>query len=389
MVWNRKKISCMAAETVKVVPLHRFFYALPEISGFHFTNCMVDYTEGRIFFQRRAGDDFIRGEAAQAAGYSLPNPSTNLAGYKKEEVLMSKTKYVHLSAVVLLLLLAAFFLRGAVPAGVETNVEGGGLVTSQEQDETADVVKDTTSFPPTEFSHEGAPLKTESVDGQQGDDAQEEMRQEASQRYALLTDPAVNSRGTSQDRASRGTSSEGQPADEETGLEKEDVSAEADSKVELSPWYGEAENIFSIGTEAKVIDVETGLSFEVRKTYGHNHADVETLTAEDTEKMKKIAGGEWSWERRAVIVEVGDHRIAASATLMPHAGRDDKPANAHVNDRSGGYGAGDNLDAVKGNNMDGHFDIHFYKSRTHATGRIDRQAQEMVQKAYRSASESE
>ena len=40
---------------------------------------------------------------------------------------------------------------------------------------------------------------------------------------------------------------------------------------------------------------------------------------------------------------------------MFHAGVDSKPANVYVNNRSGGYGYGQNLDAVKGNGADGHF----------------------------------
>lgn len=152
----------------------------------------------------------------------------------------------------------------------------------------------------------------------------------------------------------------------------------------LLPWFGVAENIFSIGTKAVVTDIDTGISFNVERTYGYNHADTETLTKKDTELMKKIFRGQWSWERRAVIVTVGNRKIAASIAGMPHAGRDDKPANVTVSGRSDGYGTGDNLDTIKGNGMDGHFDIHFLGSRTHGTNRVDEQHQAMVQKAARS-----
>ncbi|MDF2524860.1 MAG: hypothetical protein K0R31_2501 [Clostridiales bacterium] len=154
------------------------------------------------------------------------------------------------------------------------------------------------------------------------------------------------------------------------------------SSVELLPWYGKVQNIFFRGKTAKVTDIDTGLALKVKRTYGDNHADVETLTREDTVTLKEIAGGEWNWTRRAVIVEVDQYRIAASITAMPHAGRDDMPATVVVSGRSGGYGRGDNLDAVKGNGMDGHFDIHFNGSRTHSTNKIDIEHQEMVQKAF-------
>ncbi len=146
------------------------------------------------------------------------------------------------------------------------------------------------------------------------------------------------------------------------------------------PWSS-ASKIFALGKTATVYDIDTGLSFKVKRTYGYNHADSEPLTAADTAIMKKIYGGEWSWERRAVIVTVGNVKIAASIAGMPHAGLDEYAANKTVTSRSGGYGRGENLDAVKGNNMNGHFDIHFYGSRTHGTNKIDSAHQKMVNKA--------
>ena len=146
------------------------------------------------------------------------------------------------------------------------------------------------------------------------------------------------------------------------------------------PW-SKASKTFAIGKTATVYDIETGLSFKVKRTYGHNHADCEALTSKDTAMMKKIFGGEWSWDRRAVIITVGDVKIAASMAGMPHAGSDKYTANRYISSRSGGYGRGENLDAVKGNNMSGHFDIHFYGSRTHGTNRTDSKHQSMVRKA--------
>ncbi|MDP4180166.1 MAG: peptidoglycan-binding domain-containing protein [Bacillota bacterium] len=149
----------------------------------------------------------------------------------------------------------------------------------------------------------------------------------------------------------------------------------------LIPWFGSAENIFALGKVANVLDVETGLSFNIRRTYGYNHADCETLTQEDTEIMKKIYKGQWSWDRRAIIVTVDGIKIAASMAGMPHAGVDNEPEDINVSQRSGGYGAGENLDKVKGNSMDGHFDIHFLDSKTHGSDKVDKNHQEMVHKA--------
>lgn len=158
--------------------------------------------------------------------------------------------------------------------------------------------------------------------------------------------------------------------------------SKSDSKYgELLDWWTEASEIFYRGAEAQVIDLWTGKSFNVMRTYGSRHADCETLTAEDTKIMKGIYGGSWSWNRRPVIVVTGGRRIAASMAGMPHAGLDSKPKNVTVSGRSGGYGKGTNLDTIKGNNMDGHFDIHFLNSRTHGTNKVNAAHQKAVKQA--------
>jgi len=156
------------------------------------------------------------------------------------------------------------------------------------------------------------------------------------------------------------------------------------SKNILVPWFGEAENILKNGTVATVTDVDTGKTFKIKRVAGYNHADVETLTAEDTRILKELYGGQWSWERRAVIVNVNGIEMAASIAGMPHAGREDKPFGAIVSDRTGGYGRGENLDGVKGNDMSGVIDLHFYQSKTHGSNKVDPQHQNMVKKAANS-----
>ena len=149
----------------------------------------------------------------------------------------------------------------------------------------------------------------------------------------------------------------------------------------LVSWYGGAENIFGKGDIAEVYDIRTGRTFKIKRTYGHNHADCETLTSEDTKIMKSIYGGEWGWERRPVVITVNGRKLAASMAGMPHAGVEGSPANTYVSSRSGGYSGGDNLDAVKGNNMSGVFDLHFLNSRTHGTNKVDSNHQKAIKEA--------
>lgn len=167
----------------------------------------------------------------------------------------------------------------------------------------------------------------------------------------------------------------------EADLGEEPAESPDNSKIEVLDWWTQANKVFARGSVAKVIDVRTGKSFNVKRTYGSNHADSETLTKEDTKIMKDIWGGTFNWSRRPVIVVIGGRVLAASMAGMPHAGLDNKPANVTVSGRSEGYGRGANLDAVKSNGMNGHFDIHFKNSRTHGTNRVDSAHQKAIKEA--------
>lgn len=145
-------------------------------------------------------------------------------------------------------------------------------------------------------------------------------------------------------------------------------------------WYKQVRYIFAKGDIAVVTDIDTGKSFKVERTYGTNHADVEPLTKADTQTIKDIWGG-FSWQRRAVTVEVGDYILAGSMTGMPHAGLDSAKANSYIRNRSDGYGYGVNLDSIKNNGANGVLDIHFLNSRTHTTNIVQKSQQDMVKKA--------
>lgn len=122
--------------------------------------------------------------------------------------------------------------------------------------------------------------------------------------------------------------------------------------------WEEAELIFRRYTNARVVDVDTGLSFKVQRRGGTNHADVQPLTERDTAIMRMIYEDQWSWRRKAIVLEVGDRRIAASMNGMPH-------------------GSG----AIRGNNFKGHFCIHFRDSRVHKSGKENLAHQMMIWKS--------
>lgn len=140
---------------------------------------------------------------------------------------------------------------------------------------------------------------------------------------------------------------------------------------EALDWWTEAQYVIPIGTNFEVVDFNTGKSFKVRRTTGANHADCETVTLADTNIMKEVWGGSFSWTSRPILIKFNGRKIAASMSAMPHAGNDAAAAAAWTSWRSGNYGAGTNFDWIKYNGIDGHFDIHFLNSTAHNTGEIN------------------
>ncbi|PFA67931.1 hypothetical protein CN378_09665 [Bacillus sp. AFS015802] len=127
-------------------------------------------------------------------------------------------------------------------------------------------------------------------------------------------------------------------------------------QVEILPWE-QIKEIIPNQSYFTIIDVDTGKSFKVQRRAGSKHADVQPVTEKDTKIMKTIYGGKWSWDRRAILVLVGDQLISASMNGMPH-------------------GAG----ALQ-NNFPGHFCVHFYGSTTHKTPTPDLAHKVMILKA--------
>lgn len=123
---------------------------------------------------------------------------------------------------------------------------------------------------------------------------------------------------------------------------------------ELISWH-EVERRIPKYTQFEVVDLDTGISFHVERRAGSGHADVQPLTFADTKKMKQIYKT-WSWKRRAIVIKVGDHLIAASMNGMPH-----------------GKGT------IR-NGFPGHFCIHFKDSIVHKTRKPDLAHQMMVYK---------
>jgi hypothetical protein len=125
----------------------------------------------------------------------------------------------------------------------------------------------------------------------------------------------------------------------------------------LIPWE-DANHFVPLKSIFSITDLETGLTFQVQRRAGKDHADVQPLTKEDTNIMKQIYHGRWSWKRTAILVHSGHEWLAASMNGMPHGG-----------------------DGIPNNGFSGHFCIHFFRSTTHKSRESDLAHQLMVFKA--------
>lgn len=128
---------------------------------------------------------------------------------------------------------------------------------------------------------------------------------------------------------------------------------------ETLDWFKGGENKIPKGKTFKVKDIKTGKVFTAKRWSGSNHLDAEPKTESDAKTIKSIFGG-WSWKRRAVLVYYNGHVYAASMNGMPHG-----------------------TQTINDNGFDGHFCIHFYKSKTHGSKKIDSAHQSCVSTALK------
>jgi uncharacterized protein YraI len=113
------------------------------------------------------------------------------------------------------------------------------------------------------------------------------------------------------------------------------------SQVELLDW-SVAKKVFTTYTAATVYDIKSGLTYSIQSFSNGLHADVETLTQEDTNILLQTYGGSWAWDPRPVWVTINGRTLAASINGMPHGGG-----------------------TIPGNGLNGQVCLHFKGSATH------------------------
>ena len=117
--------------------------------------------------------------------------------------------------------------------------------------------------------------------------------------------------------------------------------------------------IFPVGCLATIVDLNTGARLRVRRVGGHNHYDVEPAYASDTAVLKRLYGGTWSWDSRAVLLISRGHYVAGAINGMPH-----------------GY------EISHSNNFDGQICLHLYGSITHGSGDSNSAHQANIRRVY-------
>lgn len=136
------------------------------------------------------------------------------------------------------------------------------------------------------------------------------------------------------------------------------------------------DDIMSIGSRFIIVDYYTGTYFVCERHMGGLHADVEPIDKEATRSLKSLYKDRENWKHRPVLIVFEDKSVyCASSFIVGHAGRDDKKFLEMVDNRSSGYGMGENYDFIKGNDLDGHICVHVPDCRNHFDGRVSEKHQ--------------
>jgi opacity protein-like surface antigen len=151
-------------------------------------------------------------------------------------------------------------------------------------------------------------------------------------------------------------------------------------KVNIPVWE-EADNLIPVFSRFRVVDLKTKKTWEMMRTSGKYHADVETISKEDTKTMLSVFPKDVSFEEatyRPVIVEISGKKYGAALMGYPHAGSLETKFKEKTNKRSGGFGYGTNWDYNRYNGTTGHFCLHFRGSIRHTDKESDEKAQKAI-----------
>lgn len=140
--------------------------------------------------------------------------------------------------------------------------------------------------------------------------------------------------------------------------------------VEKIDWFtGGIQDMIPRNANFKIYDVKTGIVWWAHRWAGGSHADIETLTRKDSERLCQIYGvsnlqeivDKKMWERRPCLITIGTRTFAASLDGMQH-----NPDG----------------DTISNNGMDGQVCLHFTNSKGHESGAVSESHAEAIEYAY-------
>ena len=124
-------------------------------------------------------------------------------------------------------------------------------------------------------------------------------------------------------------------------------------------WFNGGSEVLDRGDYATIYHCATGTTIRIKRMGGTNHADIEPATAEDTEKLLKISGGQFDWDSEPVILYSEGKYVACAINTMPHGDQ-----------------------TITDNNYDGQCCLHMVNSRTHGSDTVNEQHQKAIDAAY-------
>ncbi|MBT3320015.1 MAG: peptidoglycan-binding protein [Clostridia bacterium] len=127
---------------------------------------------------------------------------------------------------------------------------------------------------------------------------------------------------------------------------------------ELADWFTVIDAAFPIGDTVTITDYNSGVTFQMTRTGGVNHAEVESPDADEYNTYIDSFGGIPNWEKRSVLVTIGGTTYAASL-----------------------FGNAQGEDTISKNTMAGHTCLYFSGSFSHVFGFIDKEHLKMVLRA--------
>ncbi len=111
-------------------------------------------------------------------------------------------------------------------------------------------------------------------------------------------------------------------------------------RIQLLHWFDEVKPSVRTGQNLKVYEPDSGISFTLYVMSRGRHADVEPLTADDTEKMMNAWGGKEDWTPKDVYVRLPDGRWTLAVM----------------------HNVAHGSQVIQGNNYDGQNCVHFLRN---------------------------